>query len=108
MSRGREDWVMQHMGFSNWDLGVVILNSTILITECLKMLIVLLKLVPNLQRIRIISKDAIIERVSCFINVLTLIYYTLSLHFLILVYLNLVYISISHLSYAVWVLFKIL
>jgi hypothetical protein len=29
MSRGREDWVMQHMGFSNWDLGVVILNSTL-------------------------------------------------------------------------------
>jgi hypothetical protein len=29
MSRkGREDWVMQHMGFSNRDLGVVILNST--------------------------------------------------------------------------------
>jgi hypothetical protein len=28
MSRGREDWVMQHMGFSNWDLGVAILTST--------------------------------------------------------------------------------
>jgi hypothetical protein len=29
MSRGREDWVMQHMGFSNWDLGVAILTSTL-------------------------------------------------------------------------------
>lgn len=88
-----------------------------LITECLKLLIVLLKLVPNLQRIRIISKDAIV----CFIKVLTLILYTFSLHFLIFVFsansLTMIFckssksrkpISISHLSSAVWVLFKIL
>ena len=57
-----------------------------LITECLKLLIVLVKLVPNLQRIRIISKDAIVERVICFIKVLTLILCTFSLHFLILMF----------------------
>jgi hypothetical protein len=57
-----------------------------LITECLKLLIVLLKLVPNLQRIRVISKAEIVERVICFIKVLTLVLYTFRLHFLILVF----------------------
>ena len=57
-----------------------------LITECLKLLIVLLKLVPNLQRIWIISRDAIIERAICFIRVLTLMLCTFCLHFLILVF----------------------
>jgi hypothetical protein len=54
-----------------------------LITECLKLLVVLLKLVPNLQRIWIISKVEIVERVICFIKVLTLVLYTFRLHFLI-------------------------
>ncbi|EFX62964.1 hypothetical protein DAPPUDRAFT_119676 [Daphnia pulex] len=36
--------------------------------ECLKLLILLLKLVPNLQRVKAMSKDVIIERVICFIK----------------------------------------
>jgi len=58
----------------------------VLITECLKLLIVLLKLVPNLKRIWIISRDSIMERVIFFIRVLTLMLFKFCLHFLILVF----------------------